>query len=183
MFRHSIETSRMKSLELIRNNQADLAFRKLYKSFPQVKRYIRKNSGTKMDAEDIFQQALYVFYEKVQDHNFKLDVEAEAYVFSVSKYLWANQLRKQGKEISVPSTFGQAEEDQIDHIKNKEKQLNKIEQVINDLGEKCREILSLFYYKSKSLQEIAQEMNYSSTNAIKTRKYKCLEKARKMVQS
>ena len=58
--------------------------------------------------------------------------------------------------------------------------LEIISDCIGHMTERCREILTLFYYHEKSLDEILMEVpTYKSKNALKTEKYKCMENLRK----
>lgn len=50
---------------------------------------------------------------------------------------------------------------------------------ISKMSERCREILTLFYYEEKNLEEIMVELQtFASKNALKTAKYKCMENLR-----
>ncbi len=58
--------------------------------------------------------------------------------------------------------------------------LEIISDCISHMSERCREILSMFYYHEKSLDDILFEVpTYKSKNALKTEKYKCIENLRK----
>lgn len=58
--------------------------------------------------------------------------------------------------------------------------LDIISDCISHMSERCREILSLFYFHEKSLDDILVEVpTYKSKNALKTEKYKCMENLRK----
>ena len=58
--------------------------------------------------------------------------------------------------------------------------LEIISDCISHMSERCREILTLFYYNEKSLDDILIEVpTYKSKNALKTEKYKCMENLRK----
>jgi DNA-directed RNA polymerase specialized sigma24 family protein len=52
------------------------------------------------------------------------------------------------------------------------------ERALMQLGERCRELLVLFYNRRLKLKEIAQIMGYTSENTAKNQKYKCLEGAK-----
>lgn len=52
--------------------------------------------------------------------------------------------------------------------------------LVDHMPRRCKEILTKFYYESKNLDEILQEIpDIESKDALKTRKYKCLETLRK----
>jgi len=64
-----------------------------------------------------------------------------------------------------------------------ENNLELISQCFNRLGDPCRSLLDLFYYKKKSMEEIAVELNYKNAETAKNQKYKCMERLRKMVEA
>ena len=41
----------------------------------------------------------------------------------------------------------------------------------------------MFYYQKRSMKTIASELGFKSETSAKTQKYKCLEKARKLISS
>lgn len=59
------------------------------------------------------------------------------------------------------------------------KMLDIIADVISHMSERCSEILSKFYYEEKDLDTILLEIpTIDSKNALKTKKYKCMEALR-----
>lgn len=59
------------------------------------------------------------------------------------------------------------------------KMLDIIADVISHMSERCREILSKFYYEEKDLDTILLEIpTIDSKNALKTKKHKCMESLR-----
>lgn len=59
------------------------------------------------------------------------------------------------------------------------KMLDIIADVISHMSERCCDILSKFYYEEKDLDTILLEMpTIDSKNALKTKKYKCMESLR-----
>lgn len=62
--------------------------------------------------------------------------------------------------------------------------LEIIADCISHMSEQCNQILTKFYYEEKSLEEIMQDLpTYTSRNALKTAKYKCMEMLRKSAKS
>lgn len=58
-------------------------------------------------------------------------------------------------------------------------QLDIIADVIAHMSPRCKEILTKFYYEEKNLDEILLEMpSIETKQALKTRKYKCMESLR-----
>ena len=57
--------------------------------------------------------------------------------------------------------------------------LEIIADVISHMSDRCNQILSKFYYEEKDLDQILIEIpSIESKNALKTKKYKCMEALR-----
>lgn len=164
-------------IQAIREGNPRKALEEIYTFFPKVKMYVQQNSGDEDQAKDIFQEAIVIFYEKAQTTDFKLTSSVTTYVFGVSKNLWYSKLRKLGKEI--PSDIIQDTAIEIPE-ENKEEMFEQLELVVKQLGNKCQEILKQFYFLKASMKSISSNLGYSSVNAAKTQKYKCLERAKKL---
>jgi len=61
-----------------------------------------------------------------------------------------------------------------------EDMLGIIADCISHISERCNQILTMFYYEKKTLDDIMAELpTFESKNALKTAKYKCMETLRK----
>lgn len=59
-----------------------------------------------------------------------------------------------------------------------------ISDCISHMSTRCNQILTMFYYEEKTLDDIMVELRtFESKNALKTRKYKCMEELRKSAKS
>lgn len=81
-------------IALLLEQKENKALRVLYGYQKPIIQYIKSNQGNKQDAEDIFQEALAFFCEKVVAENFKPTSSINTYLYGVCKNLWRNQLRK-----------------------------------------------------------------------------------------
>jgi len=169
-----------KIIELIRSQKNDQALLALYKNFPAVKKMIRSKGGLAADAEDIFQEALIILCRKIKDPGFVLTAQLSTYVFSVCRFLWKDELKKRKNRpvLDFETGLNEAEEQQLKDFTEEEARIKLAEKVINELGERCREVLLLFYNGGLKLKDIAAKMGYSSENTAKNQKYKCMEAAK-----
>jgi len=167
-----------KIVELIQSHKHDKVFTTLYKYFPVVKKMILANGGRAEDAEDIYQEALIVFYRKAASPGFVLTASINTYLYSICRFMWMEQSRKQQKQNFVEIEKETLSETEFIADIEAESQFSLAEKVISDLGERCRELLILFYFHSKKLKDIAAKMGYNSENTAKNQKYKCLEAAK-----
>ena len=160
-------------IDHLKNDKYSKAIKGLYSILPSVKQYIKANNGSGEDAQDIFQDALVVLYKKVQTGEFVLFVPLKTYLYAVVKNLWMQELRKRKK---LPA--GEVPGDIADLVTDEEPGFNIATAAFNLLGEKCRQMLILFYFKKKSFKEIAKDFSFSDERVAKNQKYRCMEKAK-----
>lgn len=171
-------------IDQIRRGNREKPIKLLYREYPKVEKNILKSGGTKEAAQEIFNDSLVLFIEKVADPNFTLTSKLTTYLYGINRFLWKNQLRKQNKhrELEWSDTLIISAED-LDYKAEQEEQLQKMEQILNTITEKCKQLFELFYFQKMRMNEIAEKLGFSSVNSAKTQKYKCMEKAIKMAES
>lgn len=172
-------------IQMVRNGQCDKAFMVLYKHFHMIQKMVRSKGGDKEDAEDVFQEALIILYRKVRESDFKLTAKLSTYLFSICRFLWKDQLLKRGKLRPEESdhAIDQSEEENLNEINYTENKFLLAEKIISELGDRCKELLILFYAETLKLKDIAVKMGYSSENSAKNQKYKCLEMAKNKLKA
>jgi len=145
--------------------------------FPRVSGYVRHNSGDHDAAFDIFQDSIIIFYQYVRQDKFNPDYDIGAFIFTVGKNLWLNRLRKESREVVIPEhvDFFESGENIMDQLITRERE-QVVAEVLASLGQRCEELLrySIFYRLRNN--EICEKMGFSTENAVKTRKYKCMQK-------
>ena len=156
----------------------------LYKKYyAGVQKMVLKNSGDESDAKDIYQDAVIVFYKKMQETNFELTCAVSTYLFSVSRNLWFKKLRNRGKEIAFDFSDSESFIDIQDEQELPEEGNSPSEelaiQTLKNLGDPCKTILEQFYFYKKSMKDIAQLLNYKNEKSAKNQKYKCMQRLQK----
>lgn len=181
-----IKSAYKTELEIVEGLKADdeNAFKAIYKQhFSVISKFIINNSGSEQEAKDIFQDSIIVLFRNIREVNFKLDCKIRTYLYSVSRRLWLNELKKRGKtgaDISDYENFIIFNEvDEID-FNIKERQLALIAQSLSILGEPCNTIITDFYINRFSMQAIADKMGYTNFENAKNQKYKCLQRLKKI---
>jgi RNA polymerase sigma factor (sigma-70 family) len=168
-----------KILELLRSQKQEKGFYLLYKEFPKVRKLITSNGGKKEDAEDLFQEALIVLYRKATEPSFTLTSSAGTYLYSICRYMWKDELKKRNRTVALKAEQDMEKlESDFNEAVEKENKLKLAEDIIRSLGEKCRELLRLFYFEMLSMKSIAQKLGFSSEKIAKNQKYKCIERAK-----
>lgn len=158
-----------------RNKAFYYMYEKLYGS---IARYVVDNSGSEEDAKDIFQDGLIVLYEKVIHPNFVFTSTLHTYLFAVCKNLWLKRLRKASKREIPNDNIAQLPIEDLVFEDPLEEQKMELSRLMQDLGEGCREILILFYFRRLSMKEIAATINLANEKVAKNKKARCLAKLR-----
>ncbi|WP_100613797.1 RNA polymerase sigma factor [Confluentibacter citreus] len=169
-----------KILELFKNGQREKAFSKLYALYPKIEALIISIGGQKQDASDVFQEALIILNRNLEKSDFNLTSSFYTYLYSVSRFVWKDFQDKFSKE-----ELHNLNSNEVDHFHNvlEEKKYQLAERAFLELGERCQQLLQLFYQKAKSFKEIANIMQFASEKVAKNQKYKCLEKAKDIYQA
>ena len=167
-------------IELIRTGRDHEAFKALYAHLPKVEHLVRQNSGRSGDAKDIFQDALIIFHRRVRTEGFTLSSSIGTFLFAVCRNLWREELRRRNKSLTEWKLEDAPDEPaDLTALLAREGEYKRAEQALKSLGAKCLDVLTRFYVKHEPLQLIAKALGFAGEGGAKTRKYKCLEEARK----
>lgn len=155
----------------------------LYQTYlPMVVQMISQNNGDEDDAKDIFQEAVMVLYDRINQGNFVLTSKLKTFLYSVCRRLWLKRLNK-GDRVSFNAQEHEdlvPVESELHEYEQKEEQFMLMEQSLHLLGEPCQTIIRDFYLKNMSMQEICDKFGYTNTDNAKTQKYKCLQRLKKL---
>lgn len=143
---------------------------------------VQKNSGSKDDARDLFQEGLIALWTNIKNEKFQLNknIKISSYLYALCRNIWISKLRK--AKYTKPIDELNNIEGQTEGIEEMEEQYNKINQLTNyleKLNNSCQQLLKLFYYKKNSLKEIALKMNFTEKTA-KNNKYRCMKNLREL---
>ncbi len=155
-------------------------------AFPKCARYILDNNGDYEHAQDIFQEAFVVLFEKSQQDGFTLTAAPSTYIYSVAQKMWLMYLRTKKRRggqpidiVEIGERFMYEEEDGVKQKQELEEKIDAIAKVFGQLEEKCRELLGSYYYKKIPLKDIAVKMGYNY-NFAKVKKNRCMNYLRKL---
>lgn len=148
--------------------------------FPFLSKFVQANSGTEEDAEDIFQEALIVVYQKLSSLDFELTSSFKSFFFGVSRMLWLRKITSSDiddemvdlDEVFTASALAH-ESDIAQELKldTDVMMMGLYQKYFLKLNEECQQVLRLSMRKV-SQKEIAEELGIT-VNYVKTRKFMC----------
>ena len=158
----------------------NLILQYIYKQYYyKVNYFIKKNSGSEDDANDVFQEAIIVIYRKIKENDLVFEGSSfQGYLFSVCRFLWLKQLEKRRIENEKINDTMPYQEDLYDEnlveLVQKNEKYGLYQKHFKTLSTDCQKLMQLFFEKVP-LKEIASIMGYKSEKYAKKRKYKCKE--------
>ena len=147
------------------------------------------------ELEDVFQDANIILYEKIIKGDFVLTASFQTYINSVCRFQLLNKLGKEKLNADYedntntdgdenPMNFLSNITDSLDNIESpREDQFNAIEIALEQLksaGGHCYELLTLFWYHKKSMNELTIEFGYNNSDTTKNQKSKCQKRLEKL---
>jgi RNA polymerase sigma factor (sigma-70 family) len=146
--------------------------------------YVMQNSGSRQDAEDVFQEVVVNFIDLVQKGKFRGESTVKTFLYSLNRHTWLNELKRRGRALAREEKYEKGlervEADAAAVMVNREEKA-EIVRLVGELGESCRRILLLFYYENKSMREILETMHYENEQVVRNKKYKCLKQLEEML--
>ena len=133
---------------------------------------------------DIYQDAVIVLYENILNGKLtKMQSSIKTYLFAIGKYKLIKELREAENspiiELNEKLLLNEMEPLQENDVNEQVLQLRK---GYNQLGGKCKEVLRLFYYEGKKLDEIQVHLNYDSKDTVKSQKSRCLRQLKNLIK-
>ena len=168
---------------LLKNNS--FIIQAIYDKFvPKVINYIKQNSGSRDQAQDVVQDTLVTIYNQASEKGLKLTCPFDAYFFLLCKRKWLNVLKKtSNKEVTINeevlSKGDEAQELAFETSVFGEKQALFAE-MFEKLGNACQDLLKATF-KIKSMEEVAASLNVTYAYARK-KKSLCIGKLTELVR-
>ena len=155
--------------------------------FPVVRSIVERNSGTKQDVEDVFQDTLFVLYQRSQKNDLDLTCSLKTYFYAISKNIWLQRLERKyrllyqaGFEVQEQrAAYGADDSETIEYQLERKRLYQKH---FFNLPEDCQKLLRLCFSKTP-VQQIIGQMRYKDANYVKTRKYLCKNMLRKKIMN
>ncbi len=181
-------TSPQDLLDALRRREPD-AFQTLYRScYRRVASAVLNHGGNTADAEDFFQEALYVLLKNLGGADFKIHANVCTYLYGVARNLWLKKNEKFGKEQSTEDdalqrALGNQPDNSLELLEDlrlRETKYAKALDAIRQTGEECQKVILAFYYEEKTDQEIAETTGYAQ-DYVRLKRFRCMNKLKNLL--
>jgi RNA polymerase sigma factor (sigma-70 family) len=136
--------------------------------------YIQKHGGNEADAEDILQETIIVLWQNVNSGKFTLTSRLSTYLMGIAKNKWLAEIRKR-KRVVHKEYDNYLQDDNPSTLERllTEERIHLVQKALDAIQPLCKDLLLLFYFEEKSMDQIAKIMNFANTDVVKSKKYQC----------
>lgn len=175
-------------------SQIKQAFEELYKPLYKnmVRGFLYKNSSkSEEDVNEMHQQAIIALYDNVIRGKYQQKAKLTTYIYRVVRNLWTTELERRGKfngSITDTEEFATYETSTFEQELEKQQRLDNFMAEFAKEHPECVELFKATFYFQKGDGQIAAELQASqneniSTTTVRTRRFRCLKKARELLQA
>lgn len=131
----------------------------------------------KSTATDIYQESFLVLYQNLKNGKYvEQGNSLKTYLFQIGKYKICHYLRFKFKEAELLDYIITDREEPA-YEKDEWLQIQELAcQLVLEADTKCSRILTLYYWEKKKMTEIAQAMNYKTSQTAKNKKSSCMRR-------
>lgn len=142
--------------------------------FPIIEGFVIHNSGSRDEAQDVFQEAMIIVYKKIRDRELELTCKFGTYLYAICKNIWIQERKKyllhaeklKNQPLMVNDPGPEEDPEYHRHLKD------LFDKHFRELSPDCQKILKLFF-ANHTVEEIKNEMNYKDMHHAADRKYRC----------
>lgn len=146
---------------------------------PYIKTIIQNmvsNNLTEEDKEEIIVDTFFILWKKYKA-NYCIN-SLSSYIAGITRNLIKEKLKSLKYTIDIEQCDNLTEDSNIDNLLQEREEINELYKKINNLKEIDIKIVNMFYYYSKSIKDIAKELQVSEVN-VKTRLHRIRKKIKR----
>ena len=141
---------------------------------PKFMNYARRQfpQFTYEEIEDVYQDVIIAFYQNIKRGILKeINSNLSAYLIQIGKIKLIHLHESKKKERNAKEHIFANESNKEEYDHNIE---NAVKFIYSKMSDACKQILSLFYFEKKSMEEIALILDYKNADTVKSKKSRCI---------
>lgn len=173
------------SLTINGSSISDSMLQKMYAdNYYKTQTFIIINSGTMEEAQDIYQEAFLVLWQKLISGYIDVNDKdrINAFLYRVARNKWIDHLRSKefnSKLYLDDNPYDTPDAPDLEIDKEWESKVSRVTVWIQKLNPDCRELLTRFYFNRLSMRILAQQFEIDEAS-VKNKKYRCMERLKKL---
>ena len=157
------------------NNEDEL--RKMYNEHRSVFfGFARKYNLSEDETADIYQEAFLALRKHALSGKLmEVKCSLRTYLFGIGKFLIFNELKKKNKLIPIKPNDSEEEIIEVNEDEPLSYEQKLLQQNFKKLGKKCQQVLTMFYYRGLTNEEISKMEGYENEAVVRSQKSRCLK--------
>lgn len=148
--------------------------------------------NSRLDADDVLQDAVILLDEMIRSGRFRGESKLSSFLIGIAKNIIRNGMRNADKVVykeEVSENNSESESSPEDFLlvqergENEQKRDQLLRDALGELTARCQDVLHLYYFKSYSMAQIAEERKLSSAAQAKKDAYDCRQMLKTLVAS
>jgi RNA polymerase sigma factor (sigma-70 family) len=174
-----------KLLDAIRNGDEEALVELFHQNRRPVTSLVTRNQGSEDDAEDVLQEAMVVLWERVRSGSFEYQAKLSTFIYATAKNIWFRRLARHRRELHASEEALDVATDDatpLEELEENERVL-AVQKAMERMENPCRDLLLLFYWEERSMEEIAMKLGFANADTVKSKKYQCKKSLEHLVRT
>ncbi|HEY9256496.1 sigma-70 family RNA polymerase sigma factor, partial [Chitinophaga sp.] len=167
-------------MEQLRNEDSS-SFERLYHHYyASIATYITHHFGTAADAEDIFQETMIVFLQKIRQPEFILSSSLKTYLFAIARNLWLKKLRD-NKLVPVEDLEKYCSDNEAltFELQPPTDKAERMMTWLTKISANCQRILKALFFYKEPMGSLMKKMGWKNKHTAANQQYKCIQQVKK----
>ena len=135
-------------------------------------------------AVELYQKAFITFYYNIKEGKLtELSSSIKTYLFAIGKNLVREHFKTGQKFVDDKQLELEQVEDSITSKYEKNAKKESIKNYLQRIGEPCKTVIELFYFRHYSMEAIANELGYKDERIAAKRKFICLRQLKELMKT
>jgi RNA polymerase sigma factor (sigma-70 family) len=189
------DTEIVKAIQGDNPDDCNAALRQLYMDTiltAKVKDMIKMFGTSRIDADDVLQEGIMLLYDLIRDKRFQQKSKVRTFLLGICKNLIRNSNKKVDRillneEIKDDLLVGNPYETPeielllVEKTEQEDARDKILENLLEAMSENCKSVLTLYYFHSKNMTQIADERRLKNANMAKKAASRCREQLRSLI--
>lgn len=166
----------------------EIVLKKLYMSYKvSFLIFARKYNLENTDLDDVFQESFIILRNHALSGKLvTVNSSMKTYLFGIAKNLIFNTLKRKAlstphlEENNIPLVEITGSTELLDEDLTPNQKI--LRHFFNHLGEKCKDVLTLSFYRGLTNEEIAVFKNYENEAVVRSHKSRCLKNLKELIK-
>lgn len=146
--------------------------------------YIKKNGGSSADADDMLQEAIIALWQNVNSGRYQATAKLSTYVIAIARNKWMAEMRRRHKlDFNLQKAESQTDNQNGLNIYVDKESAEIVSQALEKLDSPCKELLLLFYFEERRMNDIASILGFANSDVVKAKKYQCKKALEKILKN